>query len=347
MFSVSGEKGKTKSPATSLGQQKNYNGIDLIKFLCSLLIFAIHIDLFSEGTSAFGDSANFWSSQYLCRIAVPFFFVSSGFFLFKKMPLYDLNTDIIKNYCFKILRLLGIWCVLLVLGGIDHLWYLGASVIAIILLSLFLHFGIKFRYICITACLLYIIGLLGDSYFGIIEPLGKISIFKYIFKAYNFVFSTTRNGVFMGFIFMLMGAAFSRCKINIKPLISFLGFIASMFLLFVEVFLLESGGIPRNYNMYICLIPAVFFLFSFAYTLRLKDRPIYKHLRTIGVLVYFSHILFGELVFKALQGVSSVLGFNPVPFHFLFTLAATLIFAIFINWLSSKEKFKWLCWLWS
>ena len=195
---------------------KNYNGIDLIKFICAIMVFIIHIPPFQGETSPLMGYMNFGLQHFICRLAVPFYFVSSGFFLFRKMPLYEPNIEIIKDYCFKILRLLGIWTVLLFIGGAWHLWYLGAAVVAIILLSFCFHFRINLKYICAVAILLYIIGLLGDSYYGFAAPLADFTLFKYIFKGYEMAFSTTRNGVFMGFVFVLMGALFSQGKIKIK-----------------------------------------------------------------------------------------------------------------------------------
>lgn len=63
---------------------KNYNGIDLIKFLCAFLVFIIHVPPFQGELSAFGESANFWLQHFACRLAVPFYFVSSGFFFLRK-----------------------------------------------------------------------------------------------------------------------------------------------------------------------------------------------------------------------------------------------------------------------
>lgn len=268
---LSPNKPNNKTCNTSVDrQQKNLNGIDAIKFLCSILVFIIHVSPFQGELSGFARILTFGFQHYICRIAVPFFFMCSGFFLFRNMSFYDLNTDRIKRYCYKILRLIGTWQILLFIGYTEHLWYLGATVIAIILLSLCFHFRIKFKFICLIACLLYIIGLLGDSYYGVIAPLENITFFKYLFKSYEFAFDTTRNGVFMGFIFILMGASFSHCKVKPKPLISIIVFVVSMICLFAEICLIKYYDMAISYNMYIFLIPSVYFLFSFACTIHLK-----------------------------------------------------------------------------
>ena len=127
---------KEQRQLTPIKEQKNYNGIDLVKFLCAIMVFIIHIPPYQGEVSGLAKYVNFGLQHLVCRVAVPFYFISTGFFLFKKMPLYELDKERIKSYCFKMLRLLGTWHVLLFIGGTGHLWYLGATVIAIILLKL-------------------------------------------------------------------------------------------------------------------------------------------------------------------------------------------------------------------
>lgn len=309
------------------------------------MVFIIHIPPFQGQVSGLAKYVNFGLRHFICRMAVPFYFVSSGFLLFKKMPLYKLDKEIITSYCFKILRLLGTWHVLLFIGGTGHLWYLGATVIAIILLSLCFHFHIRLKYIYIIAGALYVIGLLGDSYYGIIAPLENITIFNLVFKGYKFAFSTTRNGVFMGFIFVLMGAIFSNCRIRLKTRTALIGLAVSVLCLFVEVFLLKYNDIPIEYNMYIFLLPATFFLFSFATSIELKDRSIYKHLRSIGTVIYFSHLLVNRFTSLAVKIVDKYFNIGLVSYQFILSLSFTLLVALFLDWLSQKERFKWINWI--
>jgi len=199
---------------------KNYNGIDIVKFLCAILVFAIHIP--PIGTSIGGTLSttntqlNFILQSCVCRIAVPFFFVCSGFFLFQKMEPNIIDINRIKNYCFKMLRLLGIWSVLLFWGGTGHLWYLGATVVAIAFLSILLHYNVDIKWLIVFAVALYALGLLGDSYFGFIKPFIGEGGFKYVYAAYDFIVGKSRNGFMMGYIFVLLGYLFAQGKFRIK-----------------------------------------------------------------------------------------------------------------------------------
>ncbi|MEE0265598.1 MAG: acyltransferase family protein [Acutalibacteraceae bacterium] len=331
-----------------INQRKNYNGIDVIKFLCSVLVFFIHIPLFYAPVD--GDlttvqkSLNFILQQYVCRLAVPFFFVSSGFFLFKKALGEKLDVDRVKNYCFKILRLLGMWSVLLLIGGSGHLWYLGATAVAVAFISVCLHFKIKYRYLVVIVGLLYILGLIGDSYYGVLEPALGNTLLRYMYAALNLVTGKSRNGLFMGSVFILIGVYFSQGKVKMKLWTSVVGFIVSMLGMLGELFVLEHYDIPSDYNMYIFLVPAVFFLFSIACTVKLKDRPIYARLRTIGVLVYFLHVFVNTLIGYVAKGAYKFLSIDIQPYRCLIALVITLLLTIGIEWLSRKERFKWIKW---
>ena len=332
-------------PPTRTRPSQNYNGIDLCKFLCSILVFCVHIPPFSADSSRFEQYLNFGMQHYLGRVAVPFFFVSSGFLLFRSMPLHDLDHERIKVYCFKLLRLYATWNLLLVLGIRGHLWYLSASVVAVILVSLCLRCRFRLSTIWILAGILYVIGLLGDSYYGIVEPLTRYKPIDLIFRVYRRLFTYTRNGLFMGFIFVLMGAAFAHSGRIPSLKTSLIGFVCSMGMLFAEVFVLKTLHIPAEYNMYVFLIPAVYFLFSFVLQLRLKDRPIFKRLRSAGLWFYLSHLFFYFCVSEALKIADTHLGLHLTDYKFLFSLTATLLFAFAAEAVSRRKPFKWLNYL--
>ena len=328
----------------SVNRQKNLSGIDLMKFLCAVLVFMIHIPPCQGDLTMLEKTVNFGLQHCICRVAVPFYFACSGFFLFRKMPADRLDTDIIKEYCYKILRLLGIWSVLLFTGGTKHLWYMGATVIAILLVCLCCRLRINRKLVWAVAIFLYIVGLLGDSYYGLIAPLKSSTIINYIFKGYALFFNTTRNGVFMGFIFVLMGASFSRREMVLKPLLSLAGFLVSMAALAAEAYLLETHKIPLEYNMYVFLLPAVYFLFSLAYAIALKERPIYRRLRSIGMLVYFSHLFVNTFVSLFIRMLAKYWHVSIGEYQFVISLSITLCLAICVEWLSRKDKFKWINW---
>lgn len=315
---------------------KNYNGIDLIKFLCAFLIVAIHIDPFQGDLSAWTSRINYWTNNYFTRIAVPFYFVTTGFLFFGKMPLTELNTAKIKDYCVKILLLRAVWTILLHFGESYHLWYLDATVVAVVLVALLLRLRLRFRYIALIAGVCYVFGLMGDSYFGLAKYLDSIPGIRIIR-----LIGDGQSGIFVGFPFVLMGAYFAHHMPKLKAGTAFVGFAASMICLFVEVFLIDKFN-PRDHNVFVFLLPVAYFLLAFACKLELKDRPIYKDLRVIGLLIYLLHMMVDWFVGVVLVLTTMKLGINLSPYRFFITVPATLLVAVLLRWLSKKEKFRWL-----
>ena len=339
---------ETDHDIVEAAEPQRFNGIDLMKFLCAILVFLIHFPLFTPPLggelSVLENYINFGLQQYLCRLAVPFYFVCSGFFLFRKMPNQNLNIDRVKNYCFKLVRLIGMWSILLYVGGQEHLWYLGATIVAITFLSICLYRRVNLKWLLVIACIFYALGLLGDSYFGLVEPIVSEGTLKHIHGIYKFFVQTPRNGFYMGYIFVLMGYVFAQGKIKLKAQTSLIAFIISMMGLLAEIFLLKYNDIPADYNMYICLLPSVFFLFAFVSSIPLKNRPIFVKLRTVSVLVYFLHVLVNSIVVFGMDLLHAVFEVDIHPLLFFISLPATLFIAFGIEWLSHKEKFTWITW---
>lgn len=86
---------------------KNENTIDLVKFIFSLMIVAIHVPVLCGDYQEY----NFIISNGIARIGVPFFFIAGSYFLFKKLN-GNYSWTNIKVYFFKLLRLYCVWSVI-------------------------------------------------------------------------------------------------------------------------------------------------------------------------------------------------------------------------------------------
>lgn len=199
-------------------------GIDLFRIPAALLVVSIH----TSPLGSFGGEADFILTRILARIAVPYFFMATGYFLLppclsgserfgqagalwksikKILGLYLAATLIylpvgiyaghLHNRTFpSLLRLF------LFEGTFYHLWYLPACILGILLLlpaGRLLPFGALFA---VTA-LLYLLGLPGDSYYGFL-PEGSTA--KGIYDMLLDIFSQTRGGLFYAPLFLAQGA---------------------------------------------------------------------------------------------------------------------------------------------
>lgn len=95
--------GSAVTTAIGKAEKRNYGLIDILKLLCAALVVAIHVPPFLD----IHGLIDFAVVNYIARIAVPFFFVSSSYFLFTKA--YDkvtggIDKDVILKYALRIIR---------------------------------------------------------------------------------------------------------------------------------------------------------------------------------------------------------------------------------------------------
>ncbi len=332
-------------PALPL-QSKNYNGIDLVKLLCSLMVITIHIRPFHPDLFPWAGTMNILFQQCLCRIAVPFYFTATGFLLFKP-SYFSAPSHKARDQCFKLLRLFGLWTVLLFTGPTDQLWYLKSSAVAIVLLALCFRLKLSFRHTAVLAGVLYSIGLLGEGYDFLLAPVKEVPVLSHIYQFYFTYFDTTRNGLFFGLPFMVLGAVLANTKIKLPMPAAVLGFCLSMLMLIAEVYILRHFLNVEACNLYISLIPALFFLMYIALHWELPDRPVYKKIRAIGILAFFSHYFINRLITIFFLSLQSNYGIELFSFRYFISIPLIYGVSALIEYLSRKPKLRWLRYLYS
>ena len=66
-----------------MNRNKNYSGIDCFRLIAALLIIAIH----TSPLASLSETGDFILTRVSARVAVPFFFMTSGFFLISRYAL--------------------------------------------------------------------------------------------------------------------------------------------------------------------------------------------------------------------------------------------------------------------
>ena len=168
--------------------------IDVARFVVSFLVIAIHISPFIN----INQDINFFFTRVLGRIAVPLFFMITGYFVIDgclkdKSKLKKYTIKILKIYLFCIILYLPINIYMgkfnnisifsivkdiLINGTLYHLWYFPALILGIWITYYFIK-KLGNRKTFIIVIVLYIIGLLGDSYYGLTQ---NVYILSYIHK---------------------------------------------------------------------------------------------------------------------------------------------------------------------
>lgn len=148
-------------------------------------------------------------------------------------------------------------------GSYTQLWYLNATVFAVIILSYLVYKRIKIRLIMFIAISLYSMGLLLDqSWFGILLPLKETFPEVWmLLKMGKKLIVTTRNGIFEGVLFVGIGMLFAWKKISMDIKKAVISFFVSICMLLGEVAFVTHFKLIKGYDMYIFLVPVTFFCF--------------------------------------------------------------------------------------
>lgn len=179
------------------------------------------------------------------------------------------------------------------------MWYFPA-LIAGLWITYFLVNKLKKKTTFLIVSILYLIGLFGDSYYGIAQTSGIITnIYNVIFKVCDY----TRNGLFLVPIFIYLGYVVKTNKVNKSAdlYISLCCFICMT----IEGMVLHHLNYQRHDSMYIFLVPVMFFLFRY---LMSKNSTSNKKLREISTGIYIFHPLF----IVAIRFVSGIVGLEKI-----------------------------------
>ena len=336
-------------------ERKNYYAIDIAKFISAFFVIAIHVQPFIDSNL----DLNFAFVSVLARLAVPLFFMISGFLFFVKFDDgHEWNDyahiQMLKTYVFRIFKLYLIWSILYLpfnyllirqdgfslvailryirdfffTGSYYHLWFLPSLIFAVCFVY-FLRRYFSMSMTLIISGILYIIGMIGNLYPTLIADIPVVST---IFDCYQSIFVTTRNGLFFGTIFVALGASFVKRHrfVSSSAFVPGIGFLVSLACLFIECGLLRSNGFLNDMSsMYLMLIPCVSFLFNFLLALRLRKRACYKVMRVLSILIYVSHIMIVTTLLILFSNMNSVVCYG-------LSCVLTLIFTSVLYWLSTR-----------
>ncbi|GMK37657.1 hypothetical protein PCCS19_07110 [Paenibacillus sp. CCS19] len=343
-----------------MNRVNNLNNLDIMKFIAAILIVSIH----TTPLLSLNETISLAFENTIARVAVPFFFAASGYLFFSKISTNDKRTaaksagSYWAKYTKRIAVLYLVWSLIygvydiphsyqehdhdllrailiylrdfIFLGGHFHLWYFPALLFAITAL----YFGIRMMSLSKLLLLsigLYVIGMFGDAYFGV---LGDDTVLSRLAIQYSEWFGTTRNGLFFGLVYVVLGAYMYERRVTVRYARPGLWFSLSIVGVIIEVVLLNQFIVIRDCNMVIMLLPATYFLFQMLLHKKSPNWSIdFKALRDSSLLIYCSHGMFLSLYSNALGDVKahSLTWFALV---FLSSLAMSLL----IIRLRSSEK---------
>lgn len=337
------------------GKAARIGSWDAFKWLAAFLVVAVHTSPL-ESIWPYGD---FLLTRIAARLAVPFFFMLTGYF----------TVQVKKTEKKLLLLYLGVTCLYLPVqiykymggetftagrilkdiffdGTFYHLWYLPACMLGLVLMTLFLKCG-KENAVAISI-LLYVIGLLGDSYFGLVRLSPVLS------KVYDGMFtcfSYTRNGIFMAPLFLLLGRLFreqeKKGKQNKNKEKELILFLCSFVLMIQEALLLHNTDWQRHDSMYLFLPLCSYHLFAFLRCVNERALPSERSGKRTDSLwlkgpmyIYFLH----PLVIILVRGCAKVIKMPALvecsPLYYLCVCAGSFCATAFLCQLQDMVKRK-------
>ncbi len=232
-------------------ERRTYQWVDVVKFVFCVCVIVMHSNVRLPGV--------YWIEKLLFRLAVPFFFAASGFFLSNSCRVRGTGVAV-KRYCLRLLQLLAFFSVVWILQfwidcaisktgladtlvqTIQHilfypnnaLWYIQASIVGALLLIPFLQRD-RISAAIPVGLVFYTFALLCNNYYFLIENTAIRPAIDWYFK----VFLAPHNGVFIGILYLALGAFTERHTQKIPQRLIWILLAASYLVYTAEVLLVQ------------------------------------------------------------------------------------------------------------
>lgn len=284
--------------------------LELGRVIAIFAVITIHSQLFVaypllNGEAWFGHIIN-----QLCRFAVPFFFILSGFLIQPKLKASPIKTA--TRYCKPILLIWLVWSLIYLAapfnlatlmnegylvererywgfllqtplnsfleGGLVHLWYLLSLIIGLGIIALILRLGLD-KWLLPLSLLVFIYGVLAGSY----------SVLTHMEAPF-----LTRNGPFLSLLMISLGYWIREKKLTVSANAALVVFLVGGILHLAEAYMLTGFGMDFRLNDFLFTTPiwALGFFFYLLAKPSLGEHPMVFRLASMTLGIYVSHLLF-------------------------------------------------------
>ena len=252
--------------------KQRINSIDFFRLVCALLVVSIH-------TRPFEDQNDFWGFvfvQVLPRIAVPFFFCVSGYFYIKNL---EAGKKCVFSTFIKVLKTYLVWSIIYLViditenllrhsfsfvpyfkdfllrfffyGSYYHFWYFIALLFSILIVGLFYKLRAQ-KVLILLSVVLYIVGLLGESYYALGNQVPVFSRF-----INSSIFTDIRRIVLMGLPFFASGYFVNKLQNKTREKHLSIAMVAAVLLFYIEIILIKTLSLGKSIVITAFLYPLV------------------------------------------------------------------------------------------
>lgn len=266
--------------------RRSVPALDHFRLAAAILVVCNH----TSPLAGLSPAADLMLTRVLARTAVPFFLMVSGFFLAQRDWLTVRRawkrTALLYAACAALYLPLNLYAGqldsgflrrLALDGSFYHLWYFPGLLLGLPIAWALGRLGLRLALPLAGA--LYLIGLGGDSYYGLAV---QIPLLESGYNAIFQLFTYTRNGLFFVPLFLLLGAA----GLRFSQRISLAGLLLSLAAMSGEALRLHQLGYPRHDSMYLFLPLVMVFLFSL---LLGRNQGEDRRSRALAALIYVLH----------------------------------------------------------
>lgn len=296
---------------------KKYNSIDVWKMVMAVCVIAIHTDMLCNCKSELLKSA----FNSFTTLAVPFFFLTSGFLIGNKINEQnpdEKNIEYIKKYLFKIIKLYLIWTLIYLPMAIYYfikegkgimvsvlsyvrgfifvgqqynswpLWYLLSTIYALILLIILIKIlHLKHKKIAIVGSAIFIVSI---AITCLTEYKGDVTgILYWIKKIVSYSIGSGR--IFTGAFYIPIGIVLSKKELSSITawMMLILGYILNV--------IIDNTAIST-----ILVAMSSIGLFLIVKKICLPDAPIYYLVRKVSTIIYFIHMYIWTAYYMLVYG---------------------------------------------
>lgn len=327
---------------------KKYNCVNLFRFLMAICVISIHTNPLANVNNIYLIRLN----ESIVRLAVPFFFLVTGFFIGKKM--HDINkyskidNNIIKKSKNKNLKYFFIFTLIYlpitfyyyfnseysVLSNIynffqglfltgEHynswiLWYLLSIIYGLLLIEILNKKNYNIKKIIIIGLILYLFSYMINIIVDIDTDINIVKILKKIIS-----YTVVSGRIFTSVSYLSIGMYISKDenKFRNKKNINILLFILLLFLNILT---------PDIFNEFF-ILPSAVIIFIIIINVNLKDNKIYEILKFFSEKMYFWHLYIYTLICMIIShgSIEHIYGFNMFGLCLFFTIVLSIVFYIF------------------
>lgn len=288
---------------------KRLDFIDIVKFVLAMLIVFLHAKPFSNELNML-----FYP---LLRIAVPVFFILSGYFFFKNCidKSFDEQYCILKIFCIKNINLYFGWFILLlpvtlvarnyfkfgVANGLKEIitaiffgstfyasWFLSALVLGVCIVFFISKF-LGDKVVIIVSFVAYILCCFSSNYYlGLSDEIQ--TLLNIIYPKNNDMY----NGFLAGLLWIVIGKFIAIHKsfihyLKFEGVKLYLSIFVSIICLYIEQYVIYYFKLSKANDCYFMLIPTAFFIVISLLQFNIKIKYA-NYLRDISVVMYCIHL---------------------------------------------------------